>query len=158
DASGATSCCPGPAAVCPPPSGRCFITVDLRCSDQPCGPDQPCRNPNEICRPDCLLPPTTTTTLPAGDCAPHAHRNDGNGCTADRCIGGTCEHPCMCFNAAGASTCCPGPSALCVRPCGIGVDGSCGGTCPEGATCEPMRAGSACGCISGPGGPCGGNI
>jgi hypothetical protein len=154
--AGAATCCPGPG-LCPPPVGRCFVTVDNQCTDEPCGPGQPCRNPNEICRPDCLTA-TTTTTLPQGGCTTDADCNDGNPCTADRCINGTCDHVCICVGAAGASTCCPGPSALCIRPCGVEPTGTCGGFCPGGATCEAFRPGSVCGCVSGLGGPCGGNV
>ena len=111
-------------------------------------------------RSTCLLPAactTTTTTLPGGGCTTDADCDDGNGCSADRCVGGTCEHVCICVGPGGAATCCPGPAALCVRPCGATAAGMCAGTCPSGATCEASAA-AMCGCVSGPGGPCGGNI
>jgi hypothetical protein len=101
---------------------------------------------------------TTTTTLPGQPCTTDAECDDGNPCTADRCVGGTCEHLCLCVDPTGALTCCPGPAALCTRPCGPEASGMCGGTCPAGATCESLATGSAtCGCVSGVGGPCGGN-
>jgi len=102
-------------------------------------------------------PTTTTTTLPGSGCTADADCDDGNGCSVDRCVDGTCQHVCICF-AAAASTCCPGPSALCVRPCGAEATGACGGFCPGGASCEASAPAAACGCVSGPGGPCGGNI
>jgi hypothetical protein len=159
DAGGATTCCPGPSNLCPPPVfGRCFITVDGQCSDEPCGPGQPCRNPNEICRPECVAPPTTTTTLPDGGCTIDTDCNDDNPCTADHCVNGRCEHGCLCLDAQGASSCCPGPASLCVRPCGRELSGTCGGSCPSGASCESVADPATCECVSGVGGPCGGNI
>jgi hypothetical protein len=147
------------ACVCQSPSGlgRCFITVDRPCSDEPCGPGQPCTNPNEICSSACLATTTTTTTLPG--CTMDTECDDGNPCTADRCIDGACEHACMCLDATGATSCCPGPAALCARPCGVDASGTCGGTCPAGATCESGSSSTvSCGCVSGFGGPCGGNV
>jgi hypothetical protein len=146
------------ACVCQAPSGlgRCFITVDGQCSDEPCGPGQPCINPNEICWPACLAT-TTTTTLPG--CTKDTECDDGNPCTADRCIDGTCDHACLCLDATGVSSCCPGPAALCAGPCGVDASGTCGGVCPAGATCESGSNGAAsCVCVSGLDGPCGGNV
>ncbi len=106
----------------------------------------------------CACVPGVVAT-PTPGCATDADCTDDNGCTADRCVNGTCEHSCLCLNAAGARTCCPGPSALCVKPCGSDADGSCGGACPFGANCEAATsAGGPCACVSGPGGPCGGNV
>jgi hypothetical protein len=106
----------------------------------------------------CRPPTTTTTTLPSG-CTMDADCDDGNPCTADRCVGGTCDHACLCVDAAGATTCCPGPAASCTRPCGLDASRTCGGTCPTGATCEAASGNTvSCGCVSGLGGPCGGNI
>ena len=109
------------------------------------------------CRPPAT---TTTTTLPGQPCTSDAQCDDGNGCTVDRCMDGTCEHACVCLDATGAVSCCPGPAALCARPCGVDAGGVCGGACPTGATCEnlPTAATPTCGCVSGLGGPCGGNI
>jgi hypothetical protein len=138
-------------ATCPPPPphGRCFVTVDEQCSTEPCGPGAPCQNPNEFCDPHCL-----TAT-----CGTNADCDDGNGCTADRCVGGTCEHACICLSPTGAPACCPGPAALCGQPCGADTAGICGGFCPTGANCETQpTVQAACGCVSGAGGPCGGNL
>ncbi len=99
----------------------------------------------------------------SGQCTSDADCNDGNACTADVCNHGICEHGCVCASPAGTPTCCPGPAALCVKPCGRDAGGSsvggiCGGTCPAGASCESLATAASCGCVSGPGGPCGGNI
>jgi hypothetical protein len=157
-------------ATCPPPtpSGRCFVTVDDACSTEPCGPGAPCVNPNELCDPRCLATTTTTiveattttTTLPSGGCTTDKDCDDGNGCTVDHCVGGVCEHACICLDATGAASCCPGPAALCAIPCGgpVSSTGTCGGFCPGGATCGPSPAAATCACFSGLGGPCGGNI
>jgi hypothetical protein len=149
----------------------------------------------DTCVGRCRPPTTTTTTLPGQPCTSDAQCNDGNGCTVDRCVDGTCEHACVCVDATGAASCCPGPAALCVRPCGMdgngvcggacpasnevctssgttcacvpvtppcGADtgGMCGGTCPTGAICEQLATAATptCRCVSGLGGPCGGNI
>jgi hypothetical protein len=149
----------------------------------------------DACIGRCRPPTTTTTTLPGPPCTSDGQCNDGNPCTADRCVSGVCEHVCVCLDASSVPSCCPGPAALCVRPCGkdatgacggvcpgsnevcapsgatcactpvappCGADagGVCGGACPTGATCEvlPAAAISTCRCVSGPGGPCGGNI
>ena len=96
---------------------------------------------------------------PTPGCATDADCDDGNPCTADRCVNGICEHGCVCLTSTGAPGCCGGPSELCVAPCGSDATGTCGGSCPLGAACESMpSAAAACGCVSGPGGPCGGNI
>jgi hypothetical protein len=139
--------------------GRCFITVYNQCSDKACGPDLPCLEPNEICLAKCLGTTTTTTTIPGGECSKDADCDDGTPCTVDTCVKGQCEHACLCVDPAGVSACCPGPSTLCARPCGSEADGTCGGLCPDGATCEPFDFGvAACACVSGVGGPCGGFI
>ena len=104
---------------------------------------------------ECLpvIPPT-----PTPGCTTDADCNDGNVCTADRCVNGVCEHGCICLTSSGEA-CCGGPSDLCVAPCGTDAAGSCGGSCPVGAACESgSSANAACECVSGPGGPCGGNI
>lgn len=124
------------AATCPPPppAGRCFVTVDDACSDVPCGPDAPCRNPNEFCDPHCLAPA----------CGSDADCDDGNGCSVDRCDGGTCTHVCVCLGPAGTASCCPGPAAFCVKPCAMSNDGACGGACVDGGVCAAVDGGCAC--------------
>jgi hypothetical protein len=175
-------------------------TVD-RCVDGACTHGCVCVTPGTglgCCGPGPLCVTTTTsttTTLPTPPCSTDADCDDGNPCTADRCVNGTCEHACVCLDASGAPNCCPGPATLCARPCGKDTDGvcggtcsapdevcapsggtcactpipppcgadaggMCGGTCPTGATCEslPTAASPTCRCVSGLGGPCGGNI
>lgn len=139
-----------PFCPSPMPVGKCFVTVDGQCTDEVCGPGQPCQEPNEFCSPACLGSP--------GGCATDADCDDGNGCTVDRCVKGTCEHECVCAAANGTVSCCPGPSALCVKPCGSDASGTCGGSCPTGSSCTTSTAANPCGCVSPLGGPCGGNI
>jgi hypothetical protein len=86
-------------------------------------------------------------------CACPTGCDDGNPCTADRCVNGICEHACLCVDATGALSCCPGPAALCVRPCGLDASGVCGGACAasnemciaSGATCTCTPIPPACG-------------
>ena len=120
----------------PPPNGHCFVTVDRQCSTEPCGPGMPCQNPNEVCDPQCPPPECTTDA----DC------NDGNACTADSCVNGSCQHACVCLTPAGGAACCPGPDSLCLTPCGTSADGTCGGVCP--AADEVCTAtGDTCACM-----------
>ena len=93
-----------------------------------------------------------------GTCACPGGCDDGDPCTHDACVNGTCVHACICLALDGTPACCPGPAALCVRPCGGDASGVCGGLCPPDATCETVPDGTTCGCVSGVGGPCGGNI
>jgi len=92
-----------------------------------------CASGFDDCIAPCGPPATTTTTLPGSGCIVDADCADGNPCTADACAGGTCNYACLCVDAAGASTCCPGPSTLCIQPCGVDPAGNCGGLCPAGA-------------------------
>jgi hypothetical protein len=106
-------------AECPPPTGMCFDTITRQCTGEVCSPAQPCSLPNEFCTPRCPPPPppsTTSTTLPGETCQTDAECDDGNPCTLDRCVKGTCEHDCLCVTPEGAFTCCPGPAALCPPP------------------------------------------
>src|SRR5439155_1376251 len=106
-------------AECPPPTGMCFDTITRQCTGEVCSPAQPCSLPNEFCTPRCPPPPppsTTSTTLPGETCQTDAECDDGNPCTLDRCVKGTCEHDCLCVSPEGAFTCCPGPAALCPPP------------------------------------------
>ncbi len=59
---------------------------------------------------------STTTTLPAEVCTSDAGCDDGNPCSADRCVDGACVHECLCVTSLGALTCCPGPAATCSPP------------------------------------------
>jgi hypothetical protein len=102
--------------------------------------------------------PSTSTTLPGQACQTDVDCDDGNGCTHDACLNGMCAHVCLCLTPEGVPACCPGPAALCVRPCGSDASGACGGRCPSRASCETAPGATMCGCVSGPGGPCGGNI
>jgi hypothetical protein len=169
DAAGACQCVPI-APPTPPPTppqpcaavpcgGPCVIAP-------PCPPGGPC--PNYVIQGECrddasgtcqCIPMSVFTPTPAPTCATDADCNDGDACTVDQCVNGICEHACICLTATGAPACCPGPAALCARPCGADASGACGGTCPAGAKCGTLpTALAACGCVSGVGGPCGGNI
>ncbi len=110
---------------------------------------------------DCARQAAGACKLHDGACEPSCRTDgdcsDGNPCTADLCRNGVCEHPCVCATAGGLA-CCPGPAALCVRPCGSDASGTCGGFCPAGASCQSLPGAPACGCVSGLGGPCGGNL
>lgn len=80
-------------------------------------------------------------------CSCPAGCDDGNPCTADRCVDGTCQHACLCVDASGALSCCPGPAALCVRPCGMDASGVCGGVC-AGFNEVCTASGATCACAS----------
>jgi hypothetical protein len=98
----------------------------------------------------------TTTTFPCKPCGGDGDCDDGNGCSQDSCVDGTCRHLCLCVGPTGGGACCPGPAADCtptwfytcgdpvcgvhrdqgVPPCTCGEVA--GGSCaPEGATCDP---------------------
>jgi hypothetical protein len=49
-------------------------------------------------------------------CQTDAECDDGNGCTHDACVNGTCVHVCICLTPEGGLACCPGPAALCPPP------------------------------------------
>src|SRR5262249_27548982 len=105
------------------------------------------------------MPVQEPTPTPGSGCQSDDDCNDGIGCTVDRCDQGVCEHLCICLSADGASPRGGGPGALCIAPCGGDAAGSCKGFCPAGSSCESSSSGdTACQCVSGPGGPCGGNI
>jgi hypothetical protein len=146
---------------CPPlPEGQCLAMTTGQCTTQSCSPTAPCPL-EQVCVIQCpslSSTTTTSTTLPGSPCRTDVDCDDGDGCTHDACLNGTCVHVCLCLTADGASACCPGPAALCVRRCGTDVEGVCGGLCPLGATCETVADGTTCGCVSGLGGPCGGNL
>ena len=170
-ATGACACVPIPSPTQPPRptatpqcaavpcGGKCVIVP-------PCPPGAACHN--FVIEGECgddasgtcqCLPRSAPTPTPAPTCGTDADCNDDDACTVDHCVNGMCEHACICLTAAGAPACCPGPAALCARPCGADASGVCGGTCPAGATCDPLpNAAGGCGCVSGVGGPCGGFI
>ena len=91
--------------------------------------------------------------------------DDGNPCSLDRCVDGTCTHDCLCVTAGNVVTCCPGPVLACPPPpTPCGPDLSCDSTremCvsrgPVGPAvvyaCEPVPAGCeldrSCGCAGG---------
>ena len=173
ESSGTSGCACVPI---PPPTQPPLPTATPQCAAVPCGgqcvivPTCPsggaCPDfviPGE-CRDDasgaCQCSPSSVPTpTPAPTCATDADCNDDDACTVDHCIDGMCEHACICLTAAGAPACCPGPAALCARPCGTDPSGICGGTCPSGATCETLpTAVGGCGCVSSVGGQCGGFI
>jgi len=149
DARGTRTCRikSGAASCTAPPSGSACVSDAASCCD--------------ACGAGGCAPPTTTTTLPAQPCRVDGDCNDGNPCTADRCVGGTCRHECLCVGPGGSFTCCPGPAAQCPPPeqdrwfytCGDPVCGGhrshdgvppcaadqiAGASCaPAGATCDP---------------------
>jgi hypothetical protein len=139
-----------------------FCTVD-RCMNGQCEHGCICVGPGggaSCCGPGPLCVSTTTTTMPPA-CTSDAQCDDGDACSVDRCLNGACQHACICASPQGGLTCCPGPSALCVRPsCGLDSSGTCGGACPGASACEPLPvpADPTCRCVSSVGGPCGGNI
>jgi hypothetical protein len=145
-------------------------TVD-RCVDGTCehgcvcvtpGSDLGCCGPGPLCVTTTTTTSSTTTTLPPPPCHTDADCDDGNPCTADRCVNGMCEHACVCLDGTGAVSCCPGPAALCVRPCGMDANGVCGGVCPaanevctaSGTTCACTPIPPSCGADAA--GVCGG--
>ena len=173
DANGNCGCVP----VSPRPTPTARATPTPQCQDVPCGgtctigpscrSGEPCPEfPTRLgqCTPDaagncaCVpMPLPTPSARPT--CASDADCDDANSCTADHCVNGKCEHACVCVTASGTSTCCRGPGELCVPPCGADAAGTCGGVCPPGADCEIQPTAQAgCGCVSGAGGPCGGNV
>jgi hypothetical protein len=58
---------------------------------------------------------------PTGECRTNADCADGNPCTLDLCVHGTCVHECLCVEPAGVS-CCPGPAGACGSPGGAFLD------------------------------------
>jgi hypothetical protein len=172
DATGTCRCVlPTPEPTRTPP-----LTPTPECSSVPCGghcvivppcpPGGAC--PDFVLQGECrddssgacqCMPTSAPTQTPVPTCATDADCDDHEACTVDHCVNATCEHACICVTAAGAPACCPGPAALCVRPCGGDASGACGGICPTGATCESLpTAPTFCACVSDVGGPCSGNI
>jgi hypothetical protein len=129
-----------------------------------CPPGALCPEASFVVRPgECMAAASgaceCVPVTPTPECTSDTDCDDGNACTADRCVHGVCDHGCICLTSAGLPGCCGGPSETCVAPCGSDANGSCGGFCPAGGSCESVSGATAgCGCVSGPGGPCGGNI
>ena len=138
-------------------------TVD-RCVDGMCehgcvcvesGSALGCCGPGPLCvtTTTAITTTSTTTTRPPPSCQTDLDCNDGNPCTVDHCVNGMCEHVCVCVDATGAVSCCPGPAALCVKPCGMDASGVCGGACPasnevctaSGTTCTCTPIPPSCG-------------
>ncbi|HLK10222.1 MAG TPA: hypothetical protein VKW76_02470 [Candidatus Binatia bacterium] len=112
---------------CPPPPGSTTTTTlpPLPCGLEPfaatCGGACP---PGLTCAPlpTGLLPiPLCGCVNPSGGCRTNADCSDGNPCTLDLCVRGTCVHECLCLEPTGAS-CCPGPLGACRSPSGAFLD------------------------------------
>ena len=146
-ATGARRCRITPVGECIPPAGgnACIENVTSCC---------------DACGGGCGAS-TTTTTVPRKGCASASDCDDANACTSDQCIGGTCQHDCLCVGPGGL-TCCPGPAAECggtrwFYTCGDPVCGvhrdhpgvpSCGPGETAGAPCSTEGA------MCDPGSPC----
>jgi hypothetical protein len=62
-------------------------------------------------------------------CTTDAACDDGNPCSLDRCLDGTCAHDCLCVAPGTVATCCPGPLTTCPPPTtACGPDLRCDGT------------------------------
>jgi len=46
-------------------TGVCFSTTAMQCTADPCGPEQPCSQPNEFCSERCAVPPPSGTCYDA---------------------------------------------------------------------------------------------
>jgi hypothetical protein len=127
-------------------------TSDMQCNDgDPCTADH-CDN--GVCDHACLC----LDASGAPNCCPGPSSLCIKPCAAD--ASGVCGGICpganeTCTASGGSCACMPIASA-----CGIDAGGMCAGTCPTGAACEPASVAgtSPCRCVSGLGGPCGGNI
>jgi hypothetical protein len=127
-------------------------TSDMQCDDgDPCTADH-CDN--GVCDHACLC----LDASGAPNCCPGPSNLCVKPCAAD--ASGVCGGICpdaneTCTASGGSCACMPIASA-----CGVDAGGMCAGTCPTGAACEPASVAgtSPCRCVSGLGGPCGGNI
>ncbi|TMA68286.1 MAG: hypothetical protein E6J68_03610 [Deltaproteobacteria bacterium] len=109
DCTDACPCDPGPAENkgCPRP----ICEPCTSCATVPCGHDADGDGVDDCadacpCRPG----PDTNRGCPMGRaCQTDADCDDGNGCSLDVCLGGVCEHKCLCLGPAGFD-CGPGPA------------------------------------------------
>jgi hypothetical protein len=139
--------CPAANEVCTPTGGTCA------CMPTPppaCGDSVPTCNGICAAGSTCVSvigASTDMTGAPTCQCVPGCSTDldcdDGNACTADQCVNGTCEHACVCVTPLGGQACCPGPG-LCAVPCGMTSGGTCGGTCPVTEVCT--ATGDTCAC------------
>ena len=146
--------------------GRCrpTTTTTTTLPGQPCTSDAQCNdgNPctadhcdNGVCEHACLC----LDASGAPNCCPGPAELCVRPCGMDASgvCGGVCAGPDeVCSSSGGTCACMP-----IAPPCGVDAGGMCGGACPTGATCEPLPIATPtlpCGCVSGLGGPCGGNI
>jgi len=81
-------------------------------------------------------------------CSCPAGCDDGNPCTDDTCLDGTCVHQCLCVGPTGEAICCPGPGVCPVSTTTTVVPTTTTTTTRPDVTCSPV--GAACGsCGSG---------
>src|SRR5436309_37641 len=81
------------------------------CATVPCGHDADGDGVDD-CADACPCRPGADTNrgCPTGQaCQTDADCDDGNGCSLDVCMGGVCEHKCLCLGPAGFD-CRPGPA------------------------------------------------
>jgi hypothetical protein len=143
-------CAASPSTV-PTAGDLCFQGKRLRCdakgglTEVPCPPDQPCSQ-----LPGQSGPGSAVCGVPAcADC------NDGNPCTDDPCVNGTCQHvpnaapcddgnPCSAGDMCANSGCLAGPSFGCDdgNPCTS--DACLGGQCTHVAQTGSCNDGNAC--------------
>ena len=100
-----------------PVSGTCFSTLAMECTTQPCGPDQPCAQPNEFCSQRCASP------APDGVCFdPNTQQ-----CSDQKCSVG---QPCANGNQTCVPACpAPPPQGKCFDPSAKQcTDETCGST------------------------------
>ncbi len=129
--AGAAACAEGFRACvqgrCPPPPGS---TTTTTLPPRPCGLEPFAATCGGTCPPGLTCAPLPTGLLPiplcgcvspSGGCRTNADCNDGNPCTLDLCVRGTCVHECLCVEPAGVS-CCPGPLGACRSPSGAFLD------------------------------------
>ena len=84
-------CC-GPAA----PYRRCVASV-VRQAVRARSLPSTCKS--KVKRDALVACPLALAATPCTDCSSDAQCDDGNPCTVDRCVDGTCEHGCLCVDA-----------------------------------------------------------